>query len=92
MKSMYLTIGPKNEKTYYNFTMKSANTNEYVNIYICEENNAIRLNISSSTDGFWFKGPHSEPDLKLIDNLTCEETYQIVKEFYLAKGYELAEF
>ena len=75
-------------KNYYNFTLIPADKSHFLNIYISNEDDNIWLSISKSDDGFYFESPCEEAsDLKIDISENIEETYDIVKNHFLAKGY-----
>ena len=78
----------KQPKDYYNITLISANKSHFLNIYISKEDDDIWISISKSEDGFYFKSPCAEAsDLKLDISKDIEETYDVVKNHFLNKGY-----
>lgn len=75
-------------KNYYNFILIATDKSHFLNIYISNEDDNIWLSISKSDDGFYFKSPCEEAsDLKIDVSENIEETYDIVKNHFLAKGY-----
>ena len=87
---MYKVIINDNAKNYYNLTLISIDKKSYLNIYISEIDGNIKVLISKSNDGFYFKSPCNEANeltVNPMDNL--EKTYEYVKEYFLSKGYEL---
>ena len=87
---MYKVIIDDNAEDYYNLTLVSIDKKSYLNIYISQIDGNIKVLISKSNDGFYFKSPCNEANeltVNPMDNL--EKTYEYVKNYFLSKGYEL---
>lgn len=88
---MYTVIMNKKADSYYNVTLSSNDNSHHLNIYISKVDETIRVSISKSEDGSFFKNPCDEAnDLELTPSDNLEETYNYVKQHYLDKGYTFA--
>jgi hypothetical protein len=91
---MYKVIfNVKSTPGYYNITLVSSDQSHFINIYICVIDKHVSVTISKSKDGSYFKSPCKESsDLQLGSNNTIEETFNIVKDYFINKGYKLSTY
>lgn len=86
-------INTKCNDTYYNLTLAAEDDSHYINIYACIADNNVSVIISKSQDGFFFKSPCDEGlNIELKSDSNLEESFSIIKDHFLEKGYKYSTF
>jgi len=83
-------LKPYPGRNYVTYTLVSSDNSHYLNVFISEmEDQNIWVSIAKSLDGFTFKDTEGEiRDLSLKENMTFQETLEVVKIYLTNKGYK----
>ena len=81
-------VNPKTNDTYYNLTLVAKGEDHFINIYVSIVDNYVSATISKSEDGFCFKSPCRESSgLQLDTSNDLQETFDLIKKYFIDKGY-----
>lgn len=85
-----IIVNSSNPIDYYNLTFISSDKSHFINVYISLIDNSIRINISRSEDGFYFKSPCLESNEIDSDSFSSiENAVETIKNHFESKGYKI---